>query len=202
MKKVIVFVMVLVLLAYCSCQRCGGYDYPTDRRVSGCFFKVGSYFIYNDTADQIIDSQYVFMYSYLPNSVPQVYDGACFDYYSQYKMWETSYRNGLYYDSIYSYSPDAADLYYDYGNRTPFGALFNPSSSGPPCCSPLDTPFSNFSVGGKAYATVYEVPNCELFNDTVPTDLYFAQGYGVVKRVEHRPTGDVSWDLIRYHIVQ
>lgn len=203
MKKGFVFIVVLISLLCDSCKRCGSGDNATDARVSSCFFKVGSYFIYNNATEQIIDSQYVLSYSYQPNSALLGFYDECGNIYANsYKMWVISYRNGLYYDSIYSYSGNPDDLYYDYGTRAPFGALFDPSSNGQPCCPPLDTPFNNFAVGGNVYATVYKVSNCELFHDTVPTDLYFAPGYGVVKRLEHRTSGNVSWDLIRYHIAQ
>ncbi|MBS1686906.1 MAG: hypothetical protein JSS76_19370 [Bacteroidetes bacterium] len=33
-----------------------------------------------------------------------------------------------------------------------------------------------------------------------PADIYFASNYGIVKIVEHRPSGDVPWILTNYHI--
>jgi hypothetical protein len=33
-----------------------------------------------------------------------------------------------------------------------------------------------------------------------PTDLYFSSGAGIVKMVQHRPSGDVPWILVNYHI--
>ena len=204
MKNGFVFIVVLISLLCDSCKKCDCNVYATDSRVSSSFFKVGSYFIYNNATDHIIDSQYVISYNYQPNSVVVGLGADCNPkcYTSTYKMWVISYRNGLYYDSIYSYSDNPDDLYYDYGNRAPFGAFFDPSSDGQSGHAPLDTPFNNFAVGGNVYAKVYKVSNCEIFHDTVSTDLYFAPGYGVVKRLEHPTTGNVSWDLIRYHIVQ
>ena len=204
MKRVVMFVIILISLSYCSCNRCPSGNNPTDPRISSCFFKVGSYFIYTDTTDQIIDSQYVILYSYKPNSVVIGSGADCSggdSYANSYNMWQVSYRNGQYYDSINSISVDPEELFYDFGTQAPFGGLFDPSADGKLGHAPLDTPFNNFSVNGNVYATVYKVPNCKLFNDTVPTDLYFAPGYGVVKRVEHRITGNVSWDMIRYHII-
>ena len=36
---------------------------------------------------------------------------------------------------------------------------------------------------------------------THPTDLYITSGSGIIKMVQHLPTGDVNWNLINYHIV-
>jgi hypothetical protein len=36
---------------------------------------------------------------------------------------------------------------------------------------------------------------------THPTDLYITSGSGIIKMVQHLPTGDVKWNLINYHIV-
>jgi hypothetical protein len=69
----------------------------------------------------------------------------------------------------------------------------------------MDSSFNNFVVGGHVYPTVYKSQGI-IYGATVasniPVDYYFAKGYGIVKRIEHRTTGDVSWDLIRYHILQ
>ena len=180
--------MILISLSYCSCNSCVNVDKPTDSRVSACFFKVGSYFIYNDSIDHIIDSQYVFQYSYRPNFLPSMYDN-CTLYTNQYQMWETSYRNGLLYDSIYSSC-----------NTSP-GFLSSVTTYDPR----MDTLFNNFVVGGHVYPTVYKTEGIIYrvpVDSNIPVDYYFATGYGVVKRVEHRQAGDVSWDLIRYHILQ
>jgi hypothetical protein len=69
----------------------------------------------------------------------------------------------------------------------------------------MDTLFNNFFVAGYAYPTVYKTEGIKYgitVASNISVDFYFAPGYGVVKRVEHRSTGDVSWDLIRYHILQ
>ena len=194
MKKTIAFLIIVISLSYCSCNRCGSGDQPTDPRVSSCFFKVGSYFIYNDTIDQIIDSQYVYLYSYLPNVQLGLYDN-CFKYANQYEMNESSYRNGLLYDTISSicrFSPG----YVSWGHGV--------GSSGGAYYPVMDSLFNNFNVAGYVYPTVY-LTGETIYGVTpasdIPVDYYFAPGYGVVKRVEHRPTGDVSWDLIGYHII-
>ena len=195
MKRAVIFVMILISLSYCSCNSCANVDKPTDPRVSACFFKVGSYFIYNDSIDHIIDSQYVFQYSYRPNFLPSMYDN-CTLYINQYQMWETSYRNGLLYDTISSLcntSPGSVAWSHGVGSS---GGEYDPR---------MDTSFNSLAVGGHIYPTVYLTGEV-IYGITVASDIlvdfYFAPGYGVVKRVEHRPTGDVSWDLIRHHIVQ
>ncbi len=35
-----------------------------------------------------------------------------------------------------------------------------------------------------------------------PTDLYYVANYGIVKMVTHKPTGDIRWDLVNYHIIK
>jgi hypothetical protein len=191
MKKTLVLLMILISLSYCSCNRCANIDNPTDPRISSCFFKVGSYFIYSDTTDHIIDSQYIFFYSYLPNFFSSRSD-ECTSYTSSYNMQLISYRNGLYYDSISVYSREQDYLCWSQTEGGISGNCFDPQYA---------TLINNFAVGGNVYPTVYEDPACELISsDTI--DLYFVPGYSIVKRVEHRPTGDVNWDLIRYHILQ
>ena len=193
MKKTIAFVVILISLSCCGCRKCGSPDNPTDSRVSSCFFKVGSYFIYNDTTDHIIDSQYVFLYSYQPNFFPSVSDG-CTSYTNSYNMQMISYRNGLLYDTISSLC-DASPGYVAWSH----GAGSSASAYYPG----MDSSFNNFVVDGHVYPTVYLTGDV-IYGVTpasnIQVDYYFAPGYGVVKRVEHRTTGDVSWDLIRYHI--
>ena len=195
MKRAVIFVMILISLSYCSCNSCANVDKPTDPRVSACFFKVGSYFIYNDSTDQIIDSQFVFQYSYRPNFLPSMYDN-CTLYINQYQMWETSYRNSFLYDSIYS-SCNTTPGYIAWGEVGNY--LVTSYDPG------MDTSFNNFFVGGHIYPTVYKTEG-RIYGVTVASDIivdfYFAPGYGIVKRVEHRQAGDVNWDLIRYHILQ
>ncbi len=196
MKKIIAFVIILISLSYCSCNRCDDADEPTDPRVSSCFFKVGSYFIYSDTTDHIIDSQYVSLYSYLPNFAPTAYDGACFNYANQYQMVEKSYRNGVLYDTISSFcNQSPGDVSWSNGVGTS-GGVYYPG---------MDSSFNNFVVAGNVYTTVYETGETiygVIATEDITVVYYFAPGYGVVKRIEHRLTGDVSWDLIRYHIMQ
>ena len=194
MKKVIAFVVILISLSYCSCNKCGSGDNPTDPHISSCFFKVGSYFIYNDTTDHIIDSQYVFQYSYQPNFIPIMYD-MCTEYDNQYQMWETSFRKGLFYDTIATKANDPYNLCWSQTEGVISSNCYNPT---------YDTLINNFMMGGHVYPTVYIDLGGERLSEgtIVGTDLYIATGYGIIKRVEHRLTGDVSWDLIRYHIVQ
>ena len=201
-KASIIFTFFITLIFFQSCRNCNTYIRP-DSRISECIFKVGSYFIYSDTTDHIIDSEYVYQYTYKVNGVVLTYTDACYTYGDVFSMSQISFHNGIFYDKIYSGNASEPPYlfvgdslgyeYYSYPSEAP---TFIPSS---------DTAvFSNFSVGGSVYPTVYK-NNFQLRikenTDTVPIDLYFAQNYGIFKRVEHRPSGDVSWDLIRYHIV-
>ena len=197
MNKIFKLFLPLIILSISSCKNCDSY-YPTVTSVASCFFKTGSYFVYIDSIDHIVDSQYVFQYNYQARgNVIYVYD-QCYTYVDIHEMNMRSYRNGLFYDSIYSLQksdPTTIRMFSAKGYFTQFDQAI----------SMTDTPISNFSVAGHVYPSVYKrYPSWYLCEgpDTVYTDQYFAPGYGIVKRVEHRHTGDVSWDLIRSHIVQ
>jgi hypothetical protein len=192
-KALIIFILFLSIVFFQSCQNCNTY-YHSDPVVVSCMFKIGSYFVYNDSTDHIIDSEYVYQYTYHINGVELTYEDNCLTYGDVLSMSQLSFHNGSFYDKIYSdgSAPPHFFLYdslrYDYSFPGWTFAL---------------SVLSNFSVSNNIYPTVYKdssVYGTLVGTDTIPTDLYFAPNYGIVKKVEHRPTGDVSWDLIRYHI--
>ena len=193
------FVILITTGLLHSCKKCGSDTKPYPI-VPSCFFNAGSYFIYNDSIEHIIDSQYVFYYSYQSGQSTNGYMiDDCSYGFDLILMNESSFRNGLFYDNIHMKNMDPSQIYlwdslgYYWANQG--GVVFSVGNN---------DSFSNFSVGATVYPKVYKFnyPMRIIENtDTVALDLYFAQNYGIVKRVEHRPTGDVSWDLIRYHIV-
>jgi hypothetical protein len=111
-------------------------------------------------------------------------------------MVEKSYRNGVLYDTISSFcNQSPGDVSWSNGVGTS-GGVYYPG---------MDSSFNNFVVAGNVYTTVYETGETiygVIATEDITVVYYFAPGYGVVKRIEHRLTGDVSWDLIRYHIMQ
>jgi hypothetical protein len=192
MKKIIAFAVILISLLCSSCEKCVHQYEATDPRISSCFFKVGSYFIYSDTTDHIIDSQYVFLYSYQPNSV--VLGNECSTYANEYNYYAASYRNGIIYDTVGASARASNYLCVGETEGGANGTCYYPDH---------DTAFNNFDVSGKIYPTVYKSSGVIYQgNNTIIQDYYFASGYGVVKKVQHWTTGDVSWDLIRYHILK
>lgn len=191
-KSFAIFICIISICMIQSCQNCSNPVSTPDPVTKSMFFKAGSYFVYNDSTDHITDSQYVYYYNYGIDPTSSILIDGCWQSYDQINMTEISYRNSLFYDSIYEsgviYISDSKRFWISGGYV--YGAdLIVPNP---------------MTVNGILYPAVYKgyqqliVDN----SDTIPTDLYFASNYGIIKRVEHRPTGDVSWDLIRYHIVQ
>ena len=209
MKKTLFpFIILFFSLLFDSCRKCNR-DQQLDPIVQSCFFKVGSYFIYNDSVDHIIDSEYVYQYVYARGQGLGGYTQENCNYSSDWVyMSQSSFRNGLTYDSVHTLSNflNAINMY----NSKHY--LYHTNSRNEPSGSEMTvynttyatTKYYNFLVGGKVYPTVYESQIAISImdnSDTIPISFYFAPNYGIIKRIEHRPTGDVSWDLIRYHIV-
>lgn len=206
MKKAILISCILAILISIvflpSCHKCPKSYTPVDPRIAADTFKVGSYFIYLDSVDQIIDSEYVYQYSFSTHNLINYTEDGCSYYADELQMYESSFRNGVSYnDTIFwdlSFTPYIMTVY-DYkwlanGGNGPFLNLES------------DMTISNYTVAGTIYPIVYKSSTQQALivegGNTVHADIYFATGYGIVQRIEHRPTGDVSWDLIRYHIVQ
>ena len=205
MKTIFIFIFLFLVIVLPSCRNCN-YSYPDytiDPGTKSLFAKSGSYFVYHDSIDHIIDSQYVNSYKYTIGAVGvgDLFDG-CGATADELKIIQLSYRNGLFYDSIYLAasistfnSPLGSSISYYEGSQI--------SQAGFVYSSDLYIP-NSLTVGGTLYPTVYKGYQQRIIHnsDTIPTDFYFAPNFGIIKRVEHRSTGDVSWDLIRYHIVQ
>ena len=191
--------IIISIVCLPSCQRCPNGYTPVDPRIAVDTFKVGSYFIYLDSVDQIIDSEYVYQYSFSVHDFLYTTDGCDF-YADELQSSESSFRNGVSYNdtiiwgSEASYSVGVFD--YKWANNTGEShPALNPGS---------DMTIVNYTIAGTTYPIVYKSSNQALIpegSDTIHTDIYFATGYGIVQRIEHRPTGDVPWNLIRYHIV-
>jgi hypothetical protein len=195
-------------------------------------FRQGSYFIYSDTADGVIDSQYVYAYAYSKHvwidsvSPYYVYNSTlyCGPYYRDLLyMKYLSFYNGVINDSFISVA-DGTELSLaerDFNNRGPLNegylgvgtSVFYLDQTKPGLIKPayLVTTQTfyiaylgrqNVTVGGVPYtAEVFRTPTYGLpryINNTI--DLYVVEKIGIVKIIEHRQTGDVSRDLIRYHI--
>ena len=91
MKKTIFLMLSLALLALAGCEKgpCDGrITYAKlDPRALNYFFKVGSYWVYRDSADGITDSQYVYYYNFK-------------EHYRDVS-WDTTYLNPPHGGSVY-----------------------------------------------------------------------------------------------------
>jgi hypothetical protein len=199
MKTTFRFIIILIItVCLHSCRHCDA-TIPTDPLIVKWFLKPGSYFVYSDSLDHISDSQYVYLSVYKSRGYLVAFRDGCSTYFDTYDMNQVSYRNGTLYDTIYSQAtgPFTVSMsdFKGYIMVSPYYTFYTVDDS---------IHYQNFSVGGHVFQTVYKTSPLQVVagSDTVSTDLYYAPGYGIVKRVEHRPTGDVSWDLVRYHIVQ
>jgi len=200
-KALSIIFLFITIASFQSCRNCNTYVH-TAPIILDCVFKAGSYFVYNDSTDHIIDSEYVYQYTYQINGVELSRTDGCFTYGGDIiSMSQNSFHDGIFFDKIYS-NNESQPVYLFIGDSLGYD---HPLSEAPTFMPYNNSSvLSNFSVSGNIYPTVYKDSSAYstiVGSDTVPTDLYFAPNYGIVKRVEHRPTGDVSWDLIRYHIV-
>ena len=197
--KNIFYVVITLVFTVClySCRHCDS-TFPSDRLVVKWFVKPGSYWVYSSSLNQVSDSQYVCLSVYKPRGAWLHSTDGCITYGDAYYMDQVSYRNGLFYDTIHSQANPAWVYISDSKGYILSGSLAYASS--------MDSiSYQNFVVGGHVFQTVYKISRDRFTiagNDTVSTDLYYAPGYGIVKRVDHWPAGAVSWDLARYHIVQ
>ena len=63
--------------------------------------------------------------------------------------------------------------------------------------STIATPISTFS-NVNIFGVQFIDQNSIRFR--YPTDLYFVTGAGIVKMIQHKPSGDIPWTLVNYHI--
>ena len=190
--------IIISIVCLSSCQKCPNEYTPIDQRIAADTFKVGSYFIYLDSVDQIIDSEYVYQYYFSPHYLINYTDG-CAYYADELQMYESSFRNGTSYNDTIVWTFAGFMVVFDY-------KWLNLTGDSDPALNPgSDMTIVNYTIAGTTYPIVYKSSNQALIpegSDTIHADIYFATGYGIVQRIEHRPTGDVPWNLIRYHIVQ
>jgi hypothetical protein len=201
----------------------------TDIRMLNYVFRQGSYFIYSDTADGVIDSQYVYAYTYSKHvwidsvSPYYVYNSTlyCGPYYRDLLyMKYSSYYNGVWNDSFISVA-DGAGLSIAEGDFRSYGLLTNVYQGVPVFYLDQTKPglinpgykvttqsyyiaylgHQAVTVSGVAYsADVFRTLSYLPRYVNTNIDLYLVDNIGIVKIIEHRQTGDVSRDLIRYHI--
>lgn len=205
-KDVIPFIaQAIIMLSIQSCNKCGNTYTPVNHQIYNCFFKVGSYFIYQDSVDQIIDSEYVCYYNFSPKTLqPELTRDGCQFYQDYLMMSQISFLNGVLYDTLGSSVESPSGLVV-FNQKWLNGKGISGIGIGNSPELNLGDFINNYSVAGTTYPVVYRgTPQGILVEgmDTVPIDIYFAPDYGIVQRIEHCPTGNVSWNLIRYYVAQ
>ena len=113
-------------------------------------------------------------------------------------LWENLFPKALPYIGAFQLkTPDSIGLVYSEYNdlEMPLADTIRFWYQGvqPSLATPVST-FNNVTVFGVQFID----QNSTRFK--YPTDLYFASGSGIVKIVQHKPTGDIPWTLINYHI--
>ena len=235
---------LLLVLHSCKNNPCAYVvNYPKlDPRLPNYFYKVGSYWVYRDSANGTIDSQYVCYYLYrthyrnpidTPNKayLPVSISGApsstyCGPYYlDDIRMKINSYLSGVFKDSfnfyaisqgdksaaLWEYSPPnsqtsaVTEFILEWSQTGILNCCYRLSPQGDTTGTWYRGTQPTISSGNYNFQNVYQWTvqigdgTCPWF--TYPTDLYLVPDSGIVKMVQHLPTGDVVWDLINYHIV-
>ena len=215
-KYLIVLIISIALLQ--SCQKsCKDYYYPLDGRLFQFFLKPGTYWVYRDSATGMIDSQYVYAYRFRqyftynpspnrPHSTCQlpVYTDSIYMYIREFQN-SLPYRDSIKYYSFNGGLPNIGCTGYNYlGIDSTVGALvFSVDSS---VYKNEVFSVSQITISGVLYQNVIKVKldYINYFRPQIlcPTEFYYLAGYGIIRKVEYRSTGTVSWDLMRYQIVR
>ena len=175
------------------CKGYGGY-YSNSNDLKKHSFKIGSYWVYQDSASGILDSQSVFYYN-AQNHVEVGYSygvaGAeCTDYSDKFQTSAASFWNGIIHDSIFwgnIYAGDNILISFSTHQEMYYGYLASDANS---------TTLTNFSVLGNVF------PKVSCSNGGLNSVIYQADNIGIVKWVFNDTiNGQRSWNLLRYHVV-
>jgi hypothetical protein len=203
-----------------------------DERIQHYIFKPGTYWVYNNAVDGINDSQYVYSYNYSTHlrepydtvASATLPHGASYCgpfYYDILQMDIVSYYNGAYNDTLSVFVADGLQQglmkaieineFKGQANQLTVGGFYlDPTqqqygTAGIGLTNYLRN-YSSLIIGSYTFhdVDVFQVnssnPNTVRFRDTM--DLYFVKDYGIVRMTDHRLTGKINWDLLRYHIAQ
>lgn len=181
------------------CKNEGGYTNIASQ-LKKYSFKPGSYWVYQDSASGIIDSQVVYQYSAQNHvEVGYVYGGfeaQCGVYSDLFNVSAASFWNGVPHDSIFFSNhldgDDGTDIQVVYG-RAPveldiyfFSAVSNSQTA----------TFTNFNVSGLTFPIVYR--DHSIFS----SQIYHVDNVGVIKAVFNDSiNGQRNWNLLRYHVI-
>jgi hypothetical protein len=188
------------LLQYCA-QPCksGSNYYPLSDQLKKYSFAAGSYWIYQDSASGIIDSQSVYKYSiqnHVFASTSPLGNGAwCDNYTDVFSMFVTSFWNGALHDSICFGNGingiNADDIQVSFSSTSQANIYDFSTYSGNHAAT-----LNNFSVLGQTFPIVYR--DNSIFN----SQIYHADNVGVVRWVFNDTiNGQYTWNLMRYHVI-
>ena len=210
----------MALLQGCEKDVCDGFQtyYPLDSRLLNFYFKPGTYWVYRDSATGMIDSQYVYAYRFRQyftyNPSPNRPHSTCQlpVYTDSIYMCIREFQNSLpYKDSIEYYSFGGGTIAmgftgYNYyvGQNSNYSMLaFDVDSD---IYKNVVGTVQSITINGTTYQNAIKVKLDTLnsFHPQIfcPTETYFASGYGIIRKIEYRTTGTVSWDLMKYQIVR
>ena len=184
---------IICLLPSCKgpCKGFGGYVCQISGELKKYSFKPNSYWVYQDSATGIIDSQEVVSYSaqnnvYFTSTLGNL--GAdCADYGDGFSMTEASYVNGVFKDSVYIHSLDCGAIY----ATDTFAMYYSYALNG----YPTDT-LLNYTVLNNTFSKVLRYSS---YNNSW---VYHADNIGVVKcTFNDSIRGQRTWNLLRYHVV-
>lgn len=191
---------LICLLSSCAKQcQTGQYNASASNPIKSYFFKPGSYWVYQDSASGIIDSQSVYNYYARYDIIVGEYysgnGGTCNDYGDAFYMYTASFWNGVAHDSIGFSNAfiglGGFNIQISFSSITSENDIYSFSSLGN-----QNTTLTNFSVGGQIFPTVYR--DNSIFN----SQIYHVQNVGVVKWVFNDTiNGQRTWNLLRYHVV-
>jgi hypothetical protein len=219
-------ILVVLLLLLAGCMKpddpCGYYRYfKIDPKLNNLLFGVGSYWVYSDTSQHHIDSQYVYAaatvyhdYYKIPDPNPHTYRNYCADtlYYDHRYMRISHFQDGLYKDTLTLRTSD--ESYGEYTISLLWHFFLNDTSDHfsryysvigtelPYIVSKGVIPILTTS-SGLTFTNVFVFQHPYNSNKSIfpaDADFYTVAGVGIVKIVEHRASGDVVHDLIKYHI--
>ena len=188
---------IICFLPSCQnpCKNAGGYLFPIGNQLKKYSFEPGSYWIYQDSASGIIDSQSVYSYSaqnHISTGSQYGADGATCEVYGDvFNMSVASFWNGIPHDTIsYGDGYSGVEVLVSQSNA-PQAAEFGYSAVG----SNTDT-LTNFSVSGQTFPKVY------LSGSGNYPLIYHVDYVGVVKWVFNDTiNGQKTWNLLRYHVI-
>jgi hypothetical protein len=220
MKNYIIAFMFIILVfgTISSCKKgdCTGVTtYSTiDTRLSNYFFKVGSFWVYQDSASGLIDSQTVVGYTYALHqldSTPTSGGGSpshsyCGPFYFDIlSMIVIDFKNGMTDSILCSSSGEGISIESLNPNSDLGEDIFNLNSADPgtrllylgsiSTFFQNATNFNNVQVFQSQYSPLYS------YYFTCNTDLYFCSGFGIIKKIEHTSGGDRVWQLKRFHLL-